>query len=223
MAYDQDFYKIYADYLVEPRVRTVHDRILTTVCAATAFRRIADLGCGQGHEFFKYGRPDFYVGIDYNAIHTDQENFKTVAADYRDAAAIGTLTNRFNLKAIVSLFSIECTAARDKNQAYYKSLFKQTGADAILAAGFHYQHAYGQETVGEAGGLISYQTFADIPDASSVFQETRIAVACPSTLFGEDVTEIWRLMQRANKYDVALDKNFTALSPNAAARAVIPG
>jgi hypothetical protein len=217
MAYDQDFYKAYADYLVEPRVRIVHDRILQTVSASSAFRRIVDLGCGQGNEFFHHGRPDLYVGVDHNAAAADVAGFKTIAGDYRNPNDVAKLTSQFNLSAAVSLFSIECTAPASENRAYYEALFDSANVKAILAGGFYYEHAKGQETVGEAGGLISYQTHENIANPSDKFNEVRIAVPCPSTLFGEDVMEVWRLLQRKDSYDAELAARFAALSPNNAA------
>ena len=216
MAYDQDFYKAYAAYLDEPRVRAVHDRILQTVSASPAFRRVVDLGCGQGNEFYHHGKPELYVGVDNNAIPADKPGFKTVAANYRDAGEIQKLTEQFNLGAAVSLFSIECTAPREDNRAYYESLFEKTGVQAILAGGFYYEHAKGKETVGEAGGIISYQTPETIETASGCFNEVRITLPCPSTLFGEDVVEVWRLLQRRDQYDPQLAKNFAALVPSPA-------
>lgn len=213
MAYDQDFYKAYAAYLVEPRVRAVHDRILQTVSASPAFRRVVDLGCGQGNEFFHYGKPDLYVGVDHNASSNDAPGFKTMAADYRSPDDVAKLTKQFNLSAAVSLFSIECTAPANENRAYYEALFEKANVTAILAGGFYYEHAKGLETVGEAGGLISYQTHETIENPSEQFSEVRIAVPCPSTLFGEDVMEVWRLLQRKDSYDPELAERFAALAP----------
>jgi len=62
-----NFYKLYADYLVEERVRKVHDSVLQAAILHPAFMHVIDLGCGKGTEFFYYARPEFYAGVDQNA------------------------------------------------------------------------------------------------------------------------------------------------------------
>lgn len=211
------FYKAYADYLLEDRVRRVHDAVLGAALLHPALQRVADLGCGKGNEFFRFGGPAFYVGVDRNADAIREERRETLIADYRQSEMVAALIKQHKLTGAVSLFSAEITAPRDANHSYYEGLFGKTGINAMLIGGFYYEHAKGKETVQENGGLLSYQTSGviDCPP-THYFDETRITIACPSTLFGEDVFEVWRLLQRPGHQHAATVAALTALvSPEA--------
>ena len=68
----------------------------------------------------------------------------------------------------------------------------------LFLAGGYREHAEGEEMILEAGNLVSYQTFGGFEGLSStcLFDETRICIACLSTMFGEDIIEVYRLLQR---------------------------
>lgn len=210
------FYRAYADYLVEDRVRKVHDAVLGAALLHPALQQVIDLGCGKENEFFYFGKPALYIGLDKNADSVCEVGHETIVADYRDTQIVKDQIKKHNLTAAISLFSVEITASREDNHAYYEELFRKTGIKAMLIGGFYYAHAKGQATVEETKGLVSYQTSGQIdrPD-TSLFHETRIEIPCPSSLFGEDVFEVWRLLQRPEDYDPAVADTFAKLVPQA--------
>jgi hypothetical protein len=195
---NDNFYELYKSYLAEERVRTVHDAVLQAAMGHPALQRVVDLGCGQGNEFFHYGQPALYVGLDQNAAPLHEAHRIRWKADYRDVHFIQEIVGTYDLTAAVSLFSTELTWPPTANQRYYEELFGQTRIQAIFVAGGYAEHAEGEETILEAGNLVSYQTFGGFAGLAptSVFDETRICVACPSTMFGEDIIEVYRLLQR---------------------------
>jgi hypothetical protein len=204
MTHDSNFYKVYAEYLKEPRVRKVHDRVLFLANYLDySFKRVIDLGCGQGNEFRHHcwvGSNDdgLYVGIDHNVELSIGSHVKTLPADYRKIDTISSFIEKYELTSAVSLFSIECTASCAENYAFYEQLFRNTKIKSMLSSGFYYSHAKNQETIIENGNIL-YQTIENIESVvSSVFGETRIIVLCPSKLFGEDVIEVWKILERKN-------------------------
>lgn len=206
------FYTAYTDYLVEDRVRQVHDAVLAAVRPHAAFSRVMDLGCGKGNEFYHFAQPDFYLGIDQNADPRQEEKRNTIVADYRDFSKVESLAHQNDITGAISLFSVEITASATQNHAYYEELFRKAGIKAMLIGGFYYQHAKGAETVQEAGGLVSYQTHLSVDRPETVlFHETRIEIPCPSKLFGEDVMEVWRLLQHPDHYDPVVTEAFKNL------------
>ncbi len=199
MSYDLDFYALYADYLREPRVRAVHDRVLSLLVPAhPALRRVVDMGCGRGNEYLHHARPDAYIGIDVNALPGTGPVL--LAEDYRDPARVNDIAKAHGIGGAVSLFSVECTAPWQANLAFYEGLFSGGGIDVVLTAGFYYEHAASAETVGEAGGIVSYQSIQPLEMVrSDVFDEARLALPCPSSLFGEDVVEVWKVLTRTGR------------------------
>ena len=210
-----EFYDDYAKYLVEPRVRKVHDAVFNAIKVHPAFQRVIDLGCGKGNEFCHYGKPDFYLGIDQNADIVNDEHRVTERLDYRHLDAIKARIKDHGLTGVISLFSTEPTKPRDDNNAFYEALFRDTDVNAILVSGFYYKDKKGQETVKEEkAGVTSYQTSGDIdrPDAK-LFHETRVEIPCPSNLFGEQPVEVYRLLQRPGHYDAASAEALMRLAP----------
>jgi hypothetical protein len=100
------------------------------------------------------------------------------------------------------------------NHIYYEGLFGQTNIQALLLAGGYSEHAEGKETILEAGNLVSYQTFGGFEGLAptSLFDETRICIACPSTMFGEDIIEVYRLLQRPGVDDGGSAKALASLA-----------
>ena len=107
-----DFYTRYAKYLVEARVRKVHDAVFNAIKLHPSFQRVIDLGCGKGNEFFHYGKPDFYLGIDQNADIVNDKHRVTEKLDYRNLDAIDLDIKDQALTGGVSLFSTEPTRPR---------------------------------------------------------------------------------------------------------------
>ncbi len=223
------FYEQYETYLNESRVREVHDRVFAVVREHESFTRVADLGCGKGKEFFRWGLSKeeqwetsnsdgiryCYLGLDQNADVGVIRGCHVMSHNYRNVENTAELLNTMNMTAAVSLFSSEITQPHTQNRDFYEDLFAKTGLQTILVSGFYYEHAKGQETVQENGDLTSYQSSAKITDEpSEYFTEARIELPCPSSLFGEDVVEIYTLLQSAETHDPELLKNFLDLTPH---------
>lgn len=194
MSYDKSFYELYSDYLREPTVRKNHNFIFEFF-ASVAHQRdlfVVDLGCGLG-EYEMYGRYKDYAGIDLNNVGRVKNFFRT---DYHDLKFVRHLP--FAPTSFVSLFSIECFHnARDK-YALYDRIFSEIPSIAYgLSGGFFYEKRKTQETVGEAGEIVSYQTIED-PSLyiSPLYVEMRIHIRTPSAMFGDDVVEVWKIFIR---------------------------
>jgi len=208
MGYDKDFYELYNEYLQEHRVRVKHDAMFRIWSMHIGMEPIVpiDLGCGRGLEYLEFGpSTPVYMGFDVNAIPRHEENGsdKIIVKDwdYRApnfVAKIEGLQESNHPNAFVSLFSTEPTAPAEENTKLYERLFEQIPTlTHALVTGFCYTDKKGQEKVEEAGGLISYQTFGD-PAPTDTYEDLRIVTPVPSTLFGENVVEVWRILTRKN-------------------------
>jgi len=197
MAYDTDFYRLYADYLKETNVREAHDRVFQMVGAGKAFRNVIDLGCGLS-EFYQYTSPRKYVGIDLNAPVADSKEFRLVPGNYRDVDLVRTEARKRRSTSFISIFSAEITDDVDANRSFYEALFHavptfKTG----LVSGFYYERRKHINPVVETGNIVSWQTLGTMERyASPVFEQVWISLPVPSTMFGDDVVEVWRLLKR---------------------------
>ena len=195
MPYDENFYRMYREYLQEPVVRSNHDRVFSLFASLLLpdSPRVVDLGCGIG-EYKTYDRSHAeYVGIDLN-------NTGSVApflqADYLKLN-FGNLLP-FSPNAFISLFSIDCCHTAEKKYDLYNRIFSVFPTVRCgLVGGFFYESRRHQETVSEAGGVVSYQAVED-PSLyiSALFTELRIHLRTPSQMFGSDVIEVWKLLVR---------------------------
>ncbi len=194
MAYDEKFYEMYRKYLAEKTVRLNHNRVFEHFGAFTRpdMLYVMDMGCGLG-EYSFFGRYKDYAGVDLNKAG---EVLNFIQADYHDLGFVARLP--FMPNAFVSLFSIECCHPADVKYALYEKIF--AGVPSVeygLVGGFFYESKRGLETVGEAGGLISYQTIEDPSKyISANFDEFRLHIRTPSKLFGDDVVEVWKILSR---------------------------
>ena len=194
MAYDGDFYEAYEAYLHEDLVRTKHNQMFALWENVAKCRRVIDLGCGQSTEYFWHATaPACYQGFDVN------EGDRAIAANYRDPAFVETVhALDWKPDAFVSLFSTECTATALENAELYERLFREIPTiEYALVAGFYYTRRRTTNPVKEAGDIVSWQTNSRIEhDSSDVYDELRITAEVPSTMFGEDVVEVWRILSR---------------------------
>ncbi len=195
MPYDENFYRMYRQYLQEEKVRTNHSHVFSLFASLllSDSPRVMDLGCGIG-EYSTYDpHHATYVGIDLN-------NTGSVAyflqADYLKLE-FGRLLP-FLPNAFTSLFSIECCHTAEKKYDLYNRIFSIfSTVRCALVGGFFYESRRNQETISEAGEIVSYQTIED-PSIyiSDLFTELRVHMRTPSQMFGNDVIEVWKLLIR---------------------------
>jgi hypothetical protein len=189
MPYDDTFYKNYTAYLREPTVRKAHDWIFNIIQFNSCFEQVVDLGCGLG-EYKQHARPRAYMGLDK---HLDGINVKRV--DYRNCD-LKQVLGGYKPLAFVSLFSSEITAPVGENYTFYEHIFKEIRVRAALVSGFYYASKIKDAIVQEVSGLSSYQTL-ETPESvvSEVFTEKRIVMPVPSKMFGQDVFEVWKILE----------------------------
>ena len=197
MAYDKGFYEMYAEYLKEESVRISHDLVFRQFQKITGSgHSVLDLGCGLG-EYGQYGQwLGGYTGVDKNYLGG---KFRLIQADYHDLDKVKAgLRDLYPPNTFVSLFSVECFHSASEKYAFYNKIFKTFPSIQFgLTGGFFYESKRGQETVGEAGGIVSYQTIEDQSlYISDVFTELRIHLKTPSKMFGQDVVEVWKFFIR---------------------------
>ena len=195
MPYDENFYRMYREYLQEPIVRNNHDHIFSLFESLLLPYSpcVMDLGCGVGeYATYDYSRIA-YVGIDLNNTGSVTP---FVQADYLKLD-FGNLLP-FLPNAFISLFSIECCQSAKKKYALYNRLFSTfPTVKCGLAGGFFYESRHDQETVSETGEIVSYQTIEDPSlHISNLFTELRIHLRTPSKMFGDDVVEVWKFFVR---------------------------
>jgi hypothetical protein len=191
MSYDNTFYQLYQNYLEEHSVRDSHDWMFGVIYHLLHPGDVLDLGCGHSMEFFHYGSyMRGYKGIDLNA------EIPNIRADYR---TFDFSDEQFNdITFFISLFSSEITAPHQENYKLYERIFKELpNLRNAVVSGFYYPSKKNENPIGEAGGLVSYQTLERIEDVESkIFSEKRIVMPVPSKLFGPDVVEVWKILQR---------------------------
>ncbi len=136
--------------------------------------------------------PHQYVGVDKNDTGVVRP---FIQSDYTDLSFLENLP--FAPNAFVSLFSIEACLPKKKRYRLYEELFERADISIGLSAGFYYESKKDQDTVGETGGIISYQTIEPLEyHDSDVFEEMRIVLKTPSAMFGPDVVEVWKILTR---------------------------
>lgn len=197
MAYDNDFYEMYEQYLNEPTVRENHatafrlfHKVLDSLYYTRSVRNVIDLGCGLG-EFKRYAQGAInYLGIDKNpGPHTN------LVTDYTKPLL---LKKEFTPNIFVSLFSIEaCLPAHERYEIYTRMFRDFPTLEGALVSGFYYQHAADQDMINETGDITSFQTVEPLERfQSESFNEMRILMHTPSKMFGQDVVEVWKILTR---------------------------
>lgn len=205
MAYDEAFFEQYKKYLQEPTVRRSHDLAfgMFNRFLGGEWQHYVDLGCGTA-EFWNYylwKLGDYYCGID-TEIRVDESMPKSshmslVQADYR-MPRVAVYKPPYRPTAFVSLFSIEPVLDVAARYELYCQLFEENPALKFgLSAGFYYESKRDQETVGETGGIVSYQTIDEL-GANKIpgVEEIRLVLQTPSEMFGPDVVEVWKMFRR---------------------------
>lgn len=141
---------------------------------------------------------DEYFGVDLNVESKQFYNYETIRANYREKAALDEILKfSWRITAWTSLFSTEITAPYPANYELYKYIFENSKIKVGVVSGFYYANRKTEAVVGEAGGILSYQTLESLEDVKNdVFDEIRSVVHVPSKMFGEDVYEVWKLFIR---------------------------
>lgn len=192
MPYDKDFFQRYEAYLEEPTVRTNHNHAFARFREISGGSlRVIDLGCGLG-EFCLYGIYVDYLGIDLNPPNSGRAYR---AGDWRLGIPKGL---PFVPNAFVSLFSIEPFLPAEERYALYTKIFAENPKIRYgLSAGFYYLSQSDEEQVIETGGIVSYQSISTIGQhPTHGFHEERAFIHTPSTMFGDDVMEVWKTFVR---------------------------
>ena len=120
-----------------------------------------------------------------------QENFRHIDFDMILKNTDGWHGYR-GTSLVVSIFSAELYCYACDN--LYQRAFDE-GVDAIVASGVYYRGTDVNMAIGEVGSQIR-QTWPIAPPPNDVYNETRIVRSVPSTMFGDDVIEVWRVMTR---------------------------
>lgn len=183
------FWKLYEEYVDEcfGRHLAMFARLVPSPGA------VLDLGCGKVMEGRRLhaGR---YLGVDKDPKLCRD----SVVCDYRKLDLLERTVDEvgFDPDTILSMFSIELTESCLVNCRYYRDLFRVfPTARRIVSVGFYYDGPrWLDETATENGGLISYQTNFALESGS--LHEIRTLERGPSKLFGPDVVEVWRLLER---------------------------
>jgi len=197
MAYDKAFYDMYREYLREESVRTSHNFVFEQFLRTASLPiKVIDLGCGLS-EFYWHGLRSYYLGVDLNMPNYPEGFLPVVQADYHDLDTVKKQLH-FTPSVFVSLFSVECFHSAVERYAFYERVFKEfPDINFGLVSGFFYESKRDQETVGETGGIVSYQTIENPSlHISNTFTELRLHVRTPSKMFGPDVVEVWKIFIR---------------------------
>lgn len=204
--YTKNFYELYLDYLGEDTVRESHDSAFKYFLNNYKASKILDLGCGLS-EFARYASPEEYLGIDLNAEVKKYNKNNIIIADYRNNN-LSDLINPFKPDSAISLFSVEITAPKgvesfsaqvnSKYDMYVKVFRELPSVKVMLVSGFYYRNKMDENPIRENGGVVSYQTLEPKQEGyDDVFSELRFDTVTPSKMFGDDVVEIWKVLERA--------------------------
>lgn len=202
--YNSEFYSLYEKYLQEPGVRVVHDFAIKTLteryspAACRGFNCVLDLGCGL-NEFLHCRCPSVsYLGIDRMSPKAN------IVDDYREMKTETVhAIQAFQPCAMVSLFSTEITSWGDDNWGLYNRLFGLfSSLEFALVSGFYYRDFPECQVVKEKEGLLSFQTSSseylgryETP-GDKIQEVARLTLPCPSSMFGTNPVEVWRLLVR---------------------------
>ncbi len=198
MSYDtEQFWEQYRAYKTE--TAEVHEQAFQLCLVASAVLwmdsdRLVNLGSGPDPEPMFKGRGFSVLSVDPQLGNkTDEDN---LTLGYEDDAFISEVSARTGEPFLVtSFFSTEVVLAPERSRELYDGLFR-VGAQAAIVSGFYYRGKRDQATVQEPGGLESYQSILPLEDTPGEVHEEkfRITLPVPSTMFGPDVVEVWRVL-----------------------------
>lgn len=189
---EKSFWDQYKDYVEESLPR--HQRVIEMFLGFERPLSQLDLGCGGCKEAKQLLSPNLYFGVDA-AVDPAGDG---VLEDYRKHLWRVADSLYFPPECFTSLFSSEVTGSFISNSVLYDRLFRMFPSIRYgIVSGFYYGNRRDQEKVTENGGLESYQSIQDIHETMSpYYKETRILLPAPSTMFGRDVIEVWKFLER---------------------------
>lgn len=220
----ENFWKQYSDYHGE--TRGIHARAFE-LCLDQVIHLdgdisgILDLGMGKFGRtidlFCEVASPiKQYVGIDQEEVSNIDEffgsnkedvlDFTLLQGDYSDLKFISSYMDLFiKFPLAVSLFSSEVVLEDDVRFSLYNELFKKDNLKHAIVSGFYYKGhkdlEWYREKLDDEGFeyITSRQTIEDIGELNGeTFKENiRFVFENPSKMFGEDVVEVWRVLERA--------------------------
>lgn len=223
---NDDFWKAYGAYLEESKDRHTQAIDALDVFAHSPSlynRRVLDLGCGKHASARGLFEVQRYMGVDVDPPETPDKVRSMLRAcnpqpmymkaNYRDElgvvidAVLNPPVDSWQLdplmpELVTSLFSIEITDIPDNNYAIYQTIFRELPTvQYIVVSGFYYADKTQDMFVEETGGLKSFQTIDLLcPEPEDEdFTEYRVYLPAPSTLFGPNVVEVWKLLSRKAK------------------------
>lgn len=193
---DEDFWTKYRDYLAE--VHNAHLNSFRTVAREqVSYQRVLNLGCGR------YNEASDLLPFDHISwFNVDANEPAHLKADWTTGegeAAVVAAAKVFMPDTMVSLFATELSFVNAYIPQYavnwfYRYLLQEVPSlQRIVVAGFYYNdQRRAAPVVEEVGGLRSAQSISKV-----LRGERRLLVPTPSTLFGPDVVEVWRCIERA--------------------------
>lgn len=199
---DDTFWETYKEFQAESHDR--HSGIIENFFQGDPyFNRVLDIGCGKFCNSAKFFITNNYFGID------QLKDIDIVPPDFCGRYFYKDLSfTKFNElvedarwykpNIFVSSFACEVVLPVKEKYELYTKLFSEVSSIRYgVVSGFYYRSKKDQEVVEETGGLKSYQTIEDLYDVKNdVFSEIRTLVHAPSKMFGEDVVEVWKLLER---------------------------
>lgn len=209
--YTEQFFQSYRDYLQEPTVVARHRFAINALIGLDDDSRIVvDVGCGLGEYLLhqrSYKPKDRYWGLDKCAayLRTYPDGRRIAPVDITNIHDVDTVLRTivsadFRFNTLISLFALELLQDAEKNQQWYEHTFMAyPHLNQILVSGIYYESKCDQEIVQEACGP-SYQSIAPIHTRKSqYYYESRLTLPVPSKMFGQDVYEVWKLLDRQIK------------------------
>ena len=190
---DEGFWQAYEEFVKEslPRHEAAVDLLYYNGRNYFDEDVLLDLGCGKSNEAHRLIDAWSCMEVDSNDVGAMYQ------LDYRtQLPEIINKTKLFEPTIVSSLFSIEITAPAEDNYKLYETLFNEVKSlKTGLVSGFYYTDKMNENPVEEVGGLKSYQTL-DLMSEHKLFSEKRLYVPAPSKLFGPNVIEVWKLLER---------------------------
>lgn len=208
---NEEFWVEYGEYLKESLIRHADTlwSMLSHIHGDTCEIRysapeVLDFGCGQyASAIGLMPVPKSYIGIDKHnpgsrwddSMHDPVEPYTFITGDYRERINLS-----YEPTCFTSLFSTEVTAYRDANESFYNWVFESyPTASYGIVSGFYYLDRWRDQYVIETGNLTSCQStgpLTDYTDSTLLYTETKLEIPAPSKMFGPNVVEVWKLLER---------------------------